>query len=347
MTEKIVDLRSDTVTLPTKEMREAMQNVELGDDVYQEDPTVNELERKAARKVGMEDALLVASGTQGNLAALTSHTERGQEIILGQKSHTFNYERSGIAVVADLLPRPIKEENGIFTPEQVERVIHKDRLHIAETGVVSLENTHNMEGGVAIPPEKIKAITRVAERHRIPVHLDGARIFNATVALDVNIEEYTKHVDSLMFCLSKGLSAPVGSILAGSSDFIDRARKIRKMLGGGMRQAGIIAAPGIIALEKMIDRLEKDHKNAKILAEELNEVEGIDIDVSQVDTNIVIADVGKLKLSNRELSNKMNEKGIKFLPVGILPHHVRFVTHWGITREDILYSMEQIKETIK
>lgn len=345
--DRVMDLRSDTVTLPTEEMRHAMQDAELGDDVYGEDPTVNQLEKMAAQKLGMEQALLVTSGTQGNIAALLSHTERGDEVILGEASHTFNYEVSAISVIGGLLPRPLKEYEGIFKPSQVRQAIRGGGVHHSKTGLICVENTHNMAGGIVIPPQKIQEIKNIAENYEIPVHLDGARIFNATIALGVDIREFTRHVDSIMFCLSKGLSAPVGSILAGSREFIEKARKARKMLGGGMRQAGIIAAPGIVALEKMIGRLEEDHENAKLLANKLNKIQGIDINMDRVQTNIVLADVSSLPMSPKELAQRMDKQGIKFLPLELHPSYVRLVTHRGIKREDVVYVVRKIRETIK
>lgn len=344
---KVVDLRSDTVTLPTKEMREAMRNAELGDDVFREDPTVNKLEKIAAEQVGMENALLVTSGTQGNITALTCHTERGEEVILEEKSHIYNYEVGAMAVIADLLPRPLRGKRGLLQPSQVRQVIREEDVHAPNTGLLCLENTHNMAGGVAFSPEQIAKVSAVADKYNFPVHLDGARIFNAAITLDRDVKEFTKHVDSLMVCLSKGLSAPVGSILAGSESFIEKARKVRKMLGGGMRQAGIIAAPGIIALEKMVERLEHDHKNAQLLAEELKQLPGIAINMRRVQTNIVIADVGGLAATPQEFSQQMEKEGIKFLPLSTYPSHIRFVTHRGITEEDIRYTIQKIRERVE
>ncbi|NIQ04476.1 MAG: low specificity L-threonine aldolase [Candidatus Korarchaeota archaeon] len=344
---KIIDLRSDTVTLPTKEMREAMKNAELGDDVFQEDPTVNKLEDLAAQKLGMERALLVTSGTQGNVIAITTHTNRGQEVIVEAKSHIYNYEVGAMGVIAHTLPRVIDGEKGFLPPEQIEKAIRSEDVHAPRTGLICVEDTHNMEGGVIITPQQLQSIKKVADQHNIPVYLDGARIFNAAVALDTDVKEFTQHVDSMMVCLSKGLSAPVGSILAGSKEFIHEARRIRKMLGGGMRQAGIIAAPGIVALEKMIPRLAEDHRNAHILAELLNAIDGIHVDMDDVQTNIVMAKVDGLPVSPETFVERMADQGIKFLALPYFPTKVRLVTHRGITKEDVEYVAEQIRTTVQ
>ena len=288
---EIIDLRSDTVTLPTDEMLEAIKQAKLGDDVYGEDPTVNRLQEMAAEKMGKEAALLVPSGTQANLASVMSNCQRGELVLLEAESHIYWYEVGGIAAIAGLLPWPIKAAKATFEPQQLESALRPENIHYPVPSLVCLENTHNRYGGIIVTPGQLEAISEVAKNHSLKVYMDGARIFNAAVALNVDVKEFTKHVDNLMFCLSKGLSCPVGSVIVGNRNFIDKARKNRKILGGGMRQAGIIAAPGIIALEKMIDRLKIDHENAKLLAEKLAKIGGVHIDLRNVQTNMVTFDL--------------------------------------------------------
>ena len=292
MSEQIVDLRSDTVTLPTPAMREAMYRAEVGDDVKGEDPTVNRLEELAAERMGKPAALFVASGTMGNLIALLAQCERGDEVILGDLAHTFLYEGGGMSALGGIHPHPLPNRpDGTIRLEDIEAAIRPDDVHFPRTRLIALENTHNRCGGVAIPPDYFAAVRQLADRHKLRVHLDGARIFNAAVALDADPRDITQHVDSVSFCLSKGLSAPVGSLLCGSVDLIYRARRVRKVLGGGMRQAGIIAAAGIVALETMVDRLAEDHARARRLAEGIAETPGLTVDLSRVQTNIVYFDL--------------------------------------------------------
>lgn len=341
---KIVDLKSDTVTLPTEEMLEAIRNAKLGDDVFREDPTVNRLEKMAAQKIGKESALLVTSGTQGNLVSILAHTKRGDEVILEADSHTYNFETGGLSAIGGILAKPIRGRMGVLDPRDVEKAISPKDIHHAETTLVCIENTHNLAGGIVVSPRQIEAIWKVAKKHGLMVHMDGARIFNAAIALNVDAKELTRHVDSVMFCLSKGLSCPIGSIVAGSQEFIEKARKWRKMLGGGMRQAGIVAAPGIIALEKMVDRLRDDHRNARVLAEKLAKTEGISVNLETVQTNIVILDVGDLGVTSAEFVQKLSEHGVKSLPREETT--IRMVTHRGIEREDIEYTMEAIDKVV-
>ncbi len=341
---RIVDLRSDTVTLPTEEMREAIKNAELGDDVFHEDPTVNRLEEMAAQKMGKKSALLVTSGTQANLVAILSHTKRGDEAILEADSHTYNFEVGGLSAVGGLLAKPLRGKMGVLDPRDVEQAVSPKDVHRPETTLVCLENTHNLAGGTVVSPTQIEAIWKVAEKHGLKVHMDGARIFNAAIALNVDVKELTRHVDSVMFCLSKGLSCPIGSVVAGNQEFIERARKWRKMLGGGMRQAGIIAAPGIIALEKMINRLKDDHRNARILAEKLAKTDGISINLETVQTNIVVFDVRNLEVTATQFTQKLREHGVKSLPRSETA--IRMVTHRGIEKEDIEYAIESIDKVV-
>jgi threonine aldolase len=329
---EIIDLRSDTVTLPTDEMLEAIKQAKLGDDVYGEDPTVNRLQEMAAEKMGKEAALLVPSGTQANLASVMSNCQRGELVLLEAESHIYWYEVGGIAAIAGLLPWPIKAAKATFEPQQLESALRPENIHYPVPSLVCIENTHNRYGGVIVTPGQLEGISEVARNHSLKVYMDGARIFNAAVALNVDVKEFTKHVDNLMFCLSKGLSCPVGSIIVGNRNFIDKARKNRKILGGGMRQAGIIAAPGIIALEKMIDRLKIDHENAKLLAEKLTKIGGVSVDLRKVQTNMVTFDLDP-SIDCGSFLQKLEKNGI--LALAQAKNKVRVVTHRGIEREHI------------
>lgn len=337
-----VDLRSDTVTLPTEEMLEAIRRAELGDDGRGEDPTVARLESLAAEKMGKEAGLLVTSGTQGNLVSLKAHTQPGDEVIMEAEAHVYWYEVGGLAAVAGLMSRTIKGEMGALDPRAVEEAIRPANVHYPRTALICLENTHNRAGGTVITPEQMAAVAEVAHRHGIPVHLDGARVFNAAVALGVDVKEITKHVDSVTFCLSKGLSAPVGSVVCGSAEFIERARRVRKMLGGTLRQAGIIAAAGIVALEKMVDRLAEDHENARLLGEALAEVPGLTVDLRTVQTNMVRFLVSDLGVDAATFLGHLERYGVRALAHGT--HAIRFVTHRGITRDDVAYASECVRK---
>ncbi|MCF6097110.1 low-specificity L-threonine aldolase [Thermovorax subterraneus] len=340
--EKFIDLRSDTVTLPTQEMREAMYRAEVGDDVYGEDPTVKRLEEMAAEITGKEAAMFVTSGTQGNQVSIMTHTHPGDEIILEEKSHIFTYEVGGIGYLAGVQARTIQGKKGVMDPSDIEAAIREDDIHFPKTSLICVENTHNRAGGTVIPLDVLKRTYEIAQNHGIPVHMDGARIFNAATYLGVPVKEIAKYADSVMFCLSKGLCAPVGSIVAGSREFIKKARKFRKMLGGGLRQAGFLAAAGIVALEKMAGRLKEDHENAMLLAEGLNAIPGIFIDMETVQTNIVICDISGLKINASEFAKRLLKKGIKIN--GGSGYLVRFVTHYGIEKDDILRTIKAVKE---
>jgi threonine aldolase len=331
--EELLDLRSDTVTLPTKEMLDAIREAKLGDDVYGEDPTVNRLEAMAAERMGKEAALLVASGTQANLVSLMSNTNRGELVILESESHMYWYEVGGVSAVAGLLPWPVKSSFGAFDPADIEAAIRPRNIHFPEPSLVCVENTHNRHGGTVVTPDQVKVVGEVARAHGLRFYLDGARVFNAAVALEVDVKEFTKHVDSLMFCLSKGLSCPVGSLVVGNREFIAKARKNRKLLGGGMRQAGIIAAPGIIALEKMIGRLAEDHRNARLLAEGMSRIDGLKVDLGRVQTNIVLVDVSGLGVAEERFVSALRQAGVLAGAVG--KGRVRFVTHRGIERDNV------------
>jgi threonine aldolase len=345
---EFVDLRSDTVTLPTDEMLDAIHHAELGDDVFGEDPTVNRLEKLAAERMGKEAALLVTSGTQANLISLMANAKRGELVILEAESHIYWYEVGGISTVAGLLPWPVKSCWGALNPKDVEAAIRPPNIHFPKPSLVCLENTHNRHGGTVITPDQIKAVKEVAEAHGLQLYLDGARIFNAAVALRVNVKKFTEYVDNLMFCLSKSLCCPVGSIVVGSTEFIEKARKLRKVLGGGMRQAGVIAAPGIVALEKMIDRLEEDHINARRLAEGIARIEGIKIDLGTIKTNMIYFDICELGLSDDVFLLKLREKGV--LALTIAKNKVRMVTHKGIEKDQVektVAAIESIADEVK
>jgi len=331
--QQYVDLRSDTVTLPTKEMLEAILETKLGDDVYGEDPTVNQLEEMAAEKMGKEAALLVTSGTQANLISLMSNCKRGDQVILESESHINWYEVGGVSSIAGLFPWPIKTDGGAFKTEELEASIRPKNIHYPELSLVCVENTHNRHGGTILTPNQLEAISKVTKKHSVRLYMDGARIFNAAVALGLDPKEFSKHVDNLMFCLSKGLACPVGSLIVGDQEFIEKARKVRKLLGGGMRQAGIIAAPGIVALKKMVSRLRTDHENAKLLAEKLSRIDGVQIDAKKIQTNIVIFDLVNQNMKSDEFINELERDGILALTQG--EKRVRIVTHWGIEKEHI------------
>ena len=336
-----VDLRSDTVTRPTPEMRRAMAEAEVGDDVYGEDPTVNRLEERAAQVFGREAAIFVPTGTMGNQIAIKIHTHHGQEIICEERGHIFNYEMAMLAAFSGCVVRPIFGEDGHLSWTEIKKRLAPGIYYRAQTGLVSLENTHNMAGGTIYPQAVADEICDRAHEAGLPVHLDGARIFNASAALGRPVAEITRKFDSVMFCLSKGLGAPVGSMLLGSRAFIDKARSYRKALGGGMRQAGVLAAAGLIALEKMPLRLREDHDNARFLAEGLARVPGIKIDPKKVVTNILIFDVSGTGMTTAEFSQKLAASNV--LGAGINPEQMRFVTHMDVSREDCKKTLEAVQ----
>jgi len=343
---RIVDLRSDTVTLPSPAMREAIYRAELGDDVYGEDPTVNRLQEMAAERMGKEAALLVVSGTMGNLVSLLTHCGRGDEIIMGDKAHTFLYEAGGVSALGGIHVHtvPNTPDGGMDLAEVEAAIRPPNNIHFPRTKVICLENTHNRCGGAAVPLEHMAAVRAIADRHHLAVHLDGARIFNAAIALGVPASAIAQYADSVQFCLSKGLAAPVGSLICGSKAFIDEARRTRKIVGGGMRQAGIIAAAGIVALEQMVDRLAEDHANAKRLAEGLANIPGIVVDPASVQTNIVMFGLKNPRLSLAELSARFAAEGVKINPMTAT--QFRAVTHYGIEREDIEVALEVIRRVM-
>ncbi|HPD09143.1 MAG TPA: low specificity L-threonine aldolase [Methanomassiliicoccales archaeon] len=340
-----IDLRSDTFTLPSKEMLDSIPSAELGDDVEGEDPTVNQLQDMAADMFGAEAALLVASGTMGNLVSLLAHCRRGDEVFLEAEAHIYYYELGGMSAIVGAIPNLIKGVRGKFTPEQLEAAIRHPDLHYPIARLVCIENTHNRGGGTVWTPREVEAVAKVAHDHGLKVHCDGARIFNAAVALDVDVKEYMRHLDSLSFCLSKGLACPVGSVVLGNREFIEEVRRARKMVGGGMRQAGIIAAPGIIALQKMVGRLKEDHRNARRLAEGLNQIPGVKVDLDSVQTNIVLADITGTGWDVDYFVNRAGKVGVQVFEFGATK--ARFVTHYGIDEQDIDEVLSRLRRLLQ
>jgi threonine aldolase len=342
---KTIDLRSDTVTLPTQTMRDAIYNAELGDDVFGEDPTTNQLEKMGAERLGKEEAMLVASGTMANLVSVLTHCRRGEEVILGDQSHTFLYEAGGMSALGGVHPHTIANQpDGTMLLEDIKAAIRGSNVHFPRSRLICLENTHNRCYGSALTPQYTESVAKLAGERGLSVHLDGARIFNAAVALGVDVKEFARHADSVSFCLSKGLSAPVGSLVCGSGEFIAEARRNRKVLGGGMRQCGIIAAAGITALEEMTERLAEDHANARRLAEGIADIQGLSIDLEKVQTNIVYFDLAKEKLTAEEFMKRLIDRGVKVIQTG--PARFRAVTHYGISAEDIDMALAALSETM-
>ncbi len=332
------------MTLPTNEMLESILNAKLGDDQYGEDETVNRLQEIAAEKTGKESALLVTSGTQANLVSVMSHTQRGDAAILEEESHMIYYEASAISSIAGIMPILVKGHLGALDPKKIEnRLMIQHKVHEPEARIICLENTHNRAGGTCITSKQIQETAEVAQKNDVKTYMDGARIFNAAIALNVDIKDLTKEVDSVSFCLSKGLSAPVGSLIAGEKEFIEKARVNRQRVGGAMRQAGVIAAPGIIALEKMIDRLEEDHENAKTLTKGLTDL-GLDIDIKRVQTNIVLIDVSSLGFDSKRFISELMNFEIKAGKFGRTV--VRMVTHRGVNASHIKYVIETVSNII-
>ncbi len=341
---KWIDLRSDTVTQPTQQMREAMFNAQVGDDVYGDDPTMNELEKKAAEMLGKEAALFMASGTMGNAVAVMSHTNRGDEIILSDTAHIVAHEVGGAAVLSQAFVRTLHFENGIFDAEQIRSAIRdRSNIHYPRTGLICVEEP--LATGKVVPLDKLQAVYKMAKEEGLPVHMDGARIFNAATALGVDVKEIAACADSVMFCLSKGLCAPVGSMLVGSREYIERARRNRKMLGGGMRQCGFLAAAGLIALEVMTKRLQEDHDNAKYMAQRLQQIPGVSLDMSSVEINMVFFKLDAPQQVIDTLPEKMLEQGVKIN--GIEDGEFRFVTTNDTSREDIDRALDIFESIIR
>lgn len=354
----LIDLRSDTVTKPTRGMRQAMAQAKVGDDVYDEDPTVNHLQEMAAQMLGKEACLFVASGTMGNIVAILTHGGRGDEMILGNLSHTFLYEGGAAAGLAGIHSHTLSNRpDGTIPIAAIEEAIRADNVHFPRTRLICLENTHNRCGGAILTPEYCDAVGQLAHSRGIAVHLDGARLFNAAIALGIEPLKLTRSVDSVMVCLSKGLGAPVGSLLCGSHEFILKAKRMRKIVGGGMRQVGIIAAAGVYALKHNIDRLAEDHKNASRLAEGIDALQGLTCgaegDATQpVKTNLVYfkvdgAAVGDPALDARVLSTRLRTRGILANPLGSDPNQMRMVTHLDVTAQDIEEALLALKSSLK
>lgn len=342
--EKWIDLRSDTVTQPTQEMREAMYRAQVGDDVYGDDPTMNELERKAAEMLGKEAALFMASGTMGNAVAVISHIQRGNEVILSDTAHIVAHEVGGAAVLSQAFIRTLHFKDGLFDAEQIRAAIRdRSNIHYPYTGLICVEEP--LATGKVVPLERLQKVYQMAKEENIPVHMDGARIFNAATALGVDVKEIAACTDSVMFCLSKGLCAPVGSMLVGSKEYIERARRNRKMLGGGMRQCGFLAAAGLIALEVMTKRLQEDHDNAKYMAQRLQKMPGVTLDMNSVEINMVFFKLDAPKEVIDSLPEKMLEAGVKIN--GIEDGEFRFVTTHDTSREDIDRALDAFEKIIK
>lgn len=340
---KFIDFRSDTVTFPTDEMREAMKSAIVGDDVYEDDETTKKLEKLAAQVTGKEDSIFVPSGTFGNQLALFTHCSRGNEVILGEDCHIVQHEVGASSVIAGVQLRTLKTINGALNPEEVEKTIRGENIHFPETGLICLENAYS--DGRVIPLSIMESIREVSLKHNIPVHLDGARLFNAAVYLNVGPKEITKYADSVMFCLSKGLCAPIGSMLCGSHEFIGRAKKKRKLMGGGLRQTGVLAAPGIIAIEKMTKRLNEDHINARYLGSLLSDIHGIYVDTERIEINMVFFTMKYKNLTPIILKDELLKKNIKINEDE--NGEMRFVTNYWVSKEDVEYTIKCIKELIK
>jgi threonine aldolase len=342
----IVDMRSDTITRPTPSMRQAMSEAEVGDDVFGEDPTVNRLEEMAANLLGKEAALFVSSGTMANIVSQITHCRRGDEMILGDQAHIFFYEQGGSAAIGGIHPRTIPNQpDGTLAPEDIEAAIRPDNIHFPRTRLVVLENTHNRCFGTPLNASYLAAIGDIARRYGLNIHIDGARLFNAAVALETPARNLVVNADSVSFCLSKGLGAPVGSMVCGTREFIAEARRGRKLLGGGMRQAGVLAAAGIVALSEMIDRLAEDHANAKALAEGLAGIGGLGIDSEKVQTNLVFFDVTREEMNAPGLVDRLDREGVRVLPTG--PRQIRAVTNYHITAEDIDNTLEKFRKIME
>ena len=338
-----IDFRSDTVAMPSPEMRKAMVEAPLGDDVFGDDPTTNRLMEVAAERMGKEAATFVPSGTMGNLIGIAVNARRGEELIADADSHAFYYETAGAAAVCGVQIRPVATEAGVMSPRQVvEAVRPRDDPHQPITAAVTFENTHNRHGGVAWPLEALRAASDAAHAQGLRVHLDGARIFNAAVALGVPAADLAAGADTVTFCLSKGLACPVGSIFCGSEEDVEEAKRWRKRLGGGMRQVGVLAAAGLIALDHMVDRLAEDHANARTLAEGLSELPGVRCDLSRVQTNLVYFDVETMPAQG--FLDECAKRGVLSEPTG--PHTVRFVTHYGIDAGDIQTALKVCEEVL-
>lgn len=340
---KIIDLRSDTITMPSPEMRQAMFEAKLGDDVFGEDPTVNELERQAAQLMGKEAALFVASGTMGNLISALVHCRRGEQIILGRDSHIMHWEQCGASTLGGISLRALPNDaNGELKIKDIEAAVNPDDLHLSRSKLICLENTFN---GHPLSLAYIAEVEAVARHHCLNMHLDGARVFNAATALKVPVEEIAKYFDSVQFCCSKGLAAPVGSLICADEEFIAEARRMRKMLGGGMRQAGVLAAACLLSINDMVERLGEDHDNANALAEGLSQIAGIEVKPAKIRTNIVFFTLKDKKISQAEFARMLRENGL--IVSNIPSTGLRAVTHYGIETADIREALKRVKKTVE
>jgi threonine aldolase len=343
----MIDLRSDTVTKPTPAMRRAMAEAEVGDDVYGEDPTVNRLQERAAEMFEKEAALFVPTGSMGNQIAVKLHTRPGAEVVIEERGHIFNYEMAAMSAISGTIARPVKsaDASGILHWDDIKAAIHANDApyYVARTGLVALENSHNLAGGSVLPRARTEEICEAAHAHEIPVHLDGARIFNAALALDETVAALARPCDSVMFCLSKGLGAPVGSLLLGERAFIEEARRWRKLLGGGMRQAGVIAAAGLVALEESPARLPEDHANARRLAEGVAEITGVKIDPARVVTNIVIFDIADTGRAADDICARLQTHGVLASGFG---SSIRMVTHYDVSNADIDIAIDALRDAL-
>jgi threonine aldolase len=336
-----VNLYSDTQTKPTPGMRQAMLEAEVGDDGYGEDPTINALEALAAEMMGKEAGLFVTSGSQGNATAMMVHAGKSDEVICEATSHVYGLETGSIAALAGAQPHPVAGVHGKLTPELIEPHIRPTRVNIPKTALIEVENTHNVAGGTYYTPAELAAIRELADRYSLPIHMDGARIFNAAVAQSIDVRELTRYADSVQFCLSKGLSAPVGSVLVGPKAFIQRARRCRKLLGGGLRQGGILAAAGIVALKTMVQRLCEDHLHARMLAQAVAATR-LKVDLATVQTNIVMVDVAPLGITAAAFVEQLRQHNVKVNEIG--RYRMRMVTHKDVSRSDIEYAIEVLKK---
>ena len=341
----MIDLRSDTVTRPTAAMRQAMATADVGDDVYGEDPTINRLEQRAAEILGKEAGLFVPSGTMGNVIAIKIHTQHGQEVVCESRAHILDWELSMTAWFAGCLVRPLYVENGILAWSDIQKALRFASPHCAPTGLIEIENTHNMAGGTVYPLERLEEISGNARDLGIPVHMDGARIFNAACYLNRPARDLAAHAGTVMFCLSKGLGAPVGSMLVGSADAIDRGRLYRKRLGGAMRQAGVLAAAGLIALEEMPARLGEDHANARFLAGELARLPGLKLHLDRVQTNIVVFDISATGLTADQFGERLKARGV-LMNEAATPCEMRAVTHYDVTRQECAQAAAAVDDVL-
>jgi threonine aldolase len=342
-----IDLRSDTVTKPTPAMRRAMAEAEVGDDVYGEDPTVNRLQERAAEIFDKEAALFTPTGSMGNQIAVKLHTRPGQEVVIEERGHIYNYEMAAMSAVSGAIPRPVRslDGSGILTWEEIGTGLHvRSPYYVAPTGLLTIENSHNFAGGTVYTRERTEEICERAHALNLPVHLDGARIFNSAAAQNESVAALSRPADSVMFCLSKALGAPVGSLLLGRKDFIDEARSWRKLLGGGMRQVGVLAAAGLVALEESPERLHEDHANARRLAEGVAELPGVKIDAERVVTNIVIFDVTDTRIAPDRVCARLRERDVLATAFGPA---VRMVTHYDVSRADIERTLAALREVIR